>query len=218
MVCAPARDLISHVFPAGCDANARNMDACILTTLNKHVDEMNATIQARVVGEERTYKSADFFGPDAAEEEGVYPVEVLNTLTPSGMAPHQLTADTTRRCAGRLPAQTQQGAGHDGRHAGHHLGLEAVDCAGPVDHWATSWGIVRGAAHQLDVPRLQHGPHPVHAAPAASAPGVLHDHQQGARADLSHSNIICGIAYILKGGNPPPLKPHCANSTVLPLF
>ena len=67
------------------------MDACILTTLNKHVDEMNATIQARTDGEERTYKSADFFGPDAAEEEGVYPVEVLNTLTPSGMAPHQLT-------------------------------------------------------------------------------------------------------------------------------
>jgi hypothetical protein len=67
------------------------MDACILTTLNKHVDEMNATIQERSDGEERTYKSADFFGPDAAEEEGVYPVEVLNTLTPSGMAPHQLT-------------------------------------------------------------------------------------------------------------------------------
>jgi ATP-dependent DNA helicase PIF1 len=67
------------------------MDACILTTLNKHVDEMNATIQARAEGEERSYKSADFFGPDAAEESGVYPVEVLNTLTPSGMAPHQLT-------------------------------------------------------------------------------------------------------------------------------
>ena len=90
-VYATASDLIRHVFPAGCHASAGNMDACILTTLNKHVDEMNATIQARAEGEERTYKSADFFGPDAAEEAGVYPVEVLNTLTSSGMAPHQLT-------------------------------------------------------------------------------------------------------------------------------
>jgi ATP-dependent DNA helicase PIF1 len=91
IACASACGLINHAFPAGCHANATNMDGCILTTMNKHVDDMNATIQARAVGEERTYKSADYFGPDAEEEQGVYPVEILNTLTPSGMAPHQLT-------------------------------------------------------------------------------------------------------------------------------
>ena len=74
--------MVQHCFPDLTNIFGAT-DACILTTLNKHVDELNARVLARQSGEEHVYKSAQFFGPDAYEEEVVYPVEVLNTLLPS---------------------------------------------------------------------------------------------------------------------------------------
>ena len=65
-------------------------DVCILTTLNKHVDHMNDLISGILEGTATTYASADYFGPEAVEEEGMYPVEVLNILNPCGMPPHKL--------------------------------------------------------------------------------------------------------------------------------
>ena len=59
-------------------------EACILTTLNKHVDEVNAFVMHQQPGSERVYRSADFFGPADLGDELVYPVEVLNTLSPRG--------------------------------------------------------------------------------------------------------------------------------------
>jgi ATP-dependent DNA helicase PIF1 len=65
-------------------------DACILTSLNKHVDQLNDLISEVLEGSATTYLSADYFGPEAVEEEGMYPVEVLNILNPCGMPSHKL--------------------------------------------------------------------------------------------------------------------------------
>ena len=80
--------MVHHCFPDLSNPFG-SADACILTTLNKHVDELNARVLDRQGGEEHVYKSADFFGPDAWEEEEVYPVEVLNTLLPSTQPANQ---------------------------------------------------------------------------------------------------------------------------------
>ena len=82
--------LINHVFP-NLDADPGvAKEACILSTLNKYVDELNAMVLALLHGVATTYLSADGFGPEAAELEQQYPVELLNSLTPSGLPPHKL--------------------------------------------------------------------------------------------------------------------------------
>ena len=77
--------MVRHCFPDLSDPFGAT-DSCILTTLNKHVDELNAQVLLQQAGEEHVFKSADFFGPDAADEEQVYPIEVLNTLLPSNQS------------------------------------------------------------------------------------------------------------------------------------
>ena len=44
-------------------------DACILTTLNKHVDHMNGLISDVLQGTATTYVSADYFGLEAVEDD-----------------------------------------------------------------------------------------------------------------------------------------------------
>ena len=43
-----------------------------------------------IVGEAISYLSADIVKCDSEEEQNNYPTEFLNSLTPSGMTPHQL--------------------------------------------------------------------------------------------------------------------------------
>ena len=88
-------DLISHVFP---DLQKNYTDKewmcsrAILATTNKSVDEINETILHTLPGELHTYRSADTVPLD--QNPTMYPVEFLNTLTPSGIPPHQLTLKT----------------------------------------------------------------------------------------------------------------------------
>ena len=82
-------ELVQRTFPEFVNGLLAE-DACILTTLNKHVDHMNDLISDVLAGTATTYISADYFGLEAVEEEGLYPVEVLNILHPCGMPPHKL--------------------------------------------------------------------------------------------------------------------------------
>lgn len=83
--------LIQKVFPELGTSESAAEGACILTTLNKHVDDLNEICLGLDQGLPVEYLSADFFGPEAADVEEHYPVEVLNQLSPSGLPPHQLT-------------------------------------------------------------------------------------------------------------------------------
>ena len=81
---------IHRVFPELASTGRTELNACILTTLNKFVDDMNERVLALASGAEQAYLSADYFGPEAAELQERYPVEVLNTLVPSGIPAHRL--------------------------------------------------------------------------------------------------------------------------------
>jgi len=63
----------------------------ILSPLNESVDKINSEILNILEGESKTYLSVDSMDGDEEEERSNYPIEFLNTLTPSGMAPHELT-------------------------------------------------------------------------------------------------------------------------------
>lgn len=67
----------------------------ILTTTNENVDKINKLVMDELPAlpeNTRTYLSADSV-PDE-EQQGLYPIEFLNSLTPSGMPPHRLYLKT----------------------------------------------------------------------------------------------------------------------------
>jgi hypothetical protein len=65
-------------------------EKAILTPKNEHVHEINEEILKRSEGEEVTYFSIDSVEDDGEGSAEDYPVEFINTLTPSGMPLHQL--------------------------------------------------------------------------------------------------------------------------------
>ena len=62
----------------------------ILTPRNTESLKINEEILLRLPGDIRTYYSADDVQTDDEDERALYPVEFLNSLTPSGMPPHCL--------------------------------------------------------------------------------------------------------------------------------
>lgn len=67
----------------------------ILTTTNENVDKINKLVMDELPAlpeNTRTYLSANSV-PDE-EQQGLYPIEFLNSLTPSGMPPHRLYLKT----------------------------------------------------------------------------------------------------------------------------
>ncbi|KAJ8914507.1 hypothetical protein NQ315_002780 [Exocentrus adspersus] len=73
--------------------SADSYTRAILTLTNEASDMINGRIMDRATGQSRTYFSADSVDTtdDPAAEVANFQVEMLNTLTPSGMAPHRLT-------------------------------------------------------------------------------------------------------------------------------
>ena len=61
----------------------------VLCPTNKEAEEINNYMMERFPGTAKTYKSADKVLDEDLKRQ--YPQEFLNTLTPSGMAPHNLT-------------------------------------------------------------------------------------------------------------------------------
>jgi ATP-dependent DNA helicase PIF1 len=64
------------------------VDNCIMTSLNKTVDQLNTIAMQKFPGNERTYYSADRAIDD--DSMATYPTEFLNSLQPQGMPPHKL--------------------------------------------------------------------------------------------------------------------------------
>ena len=64
---------------------------CIFAPKNEHVDFLNNKILTKIIpGEETTFKSIDSVFCDDPDEAQNFPTEYLNSLTPSGMPPHNL--------------------------------------------------------------------------------------------------------------------------------
>ena len=86
------QDLIDKVFPNMSTNHLNSKFLCgrgILTTKNDTVDDINSMIMETFPGEQFTYSSADCVDEDS--EAALYPTEFLNTLTPSGLPPHELS-------------------------------------------------------------------------------------------------------------------------------
>ncbi|CAG8853205.1 26356_t:CDS:1, partial [Gigaspora margarita] len=63
----------------------------ILTTRNTNVEDINQLILQKIPDfKEFEYLSANFVENKDQEDQSLYPVEFLNTLTPSGILPYRL--------------------------------------------------------------------------------------------------------------------------------
>ena len=81
-------DLIDEIYSTASSNNLHNR--VILSPKNEHCLEINEKLLETITGETRTFLSTDTVKCDNEEERQNYPVEFLNSLTPSGMPPHRL--------------------------------------------------------------------------------------------------------------------------------
>jgi len=86
----PIDNLIKKVFPKlkeNCTSADYMRERVILSTTNEHVDEMNAIMIERFLGDEKVYYSFDSVDDDIRNN---YPLDFLNSITPNGLPPHEL--------------------------------------------------------------------------------------------------------------------------------
>ena len=83
--------LIDHVFPEGPNTDPEYMASrCCLTPKNDNSHVINDLVVKALPGDTTTYLSIDSIITDDEDEAAAYPIEFLNTLTPSGMPLHKL--------------------------------------------------------------------------------------------------------------------------------
>ena len=88
--CNVSNNIINDMFPIAADGREL-ADTVILSPTNETALMLNKQVlRTKVVGEEKVYHSADKAICEVDEEAANYPIEFLNSLTPSGMPPHQL--------------------------------------------------------------------------------------------------------------------------------
>ncbi|RCV06216.1 hypothetical protein SETIT_1G145600v2 [Setaria italica] len=83
--------LIDPVFPDlpdNCRSASYMCECAILSTWNEHVDVVNALIIDRFPGTKHVYYSFDSVEDDTRNN---YPLDFLNSVTPNGLPPHELT-------------------------------------------------------------------------------------------------------------------------------
>ena len=88
--CIVEGDLIEELYST--DMNDEDIKKiCIFASKNEHVDFLNNEILEKIIlGEEIVHKSFDSIICDDPDETDNFPTEYLNSLTPSGMPPHEL--------------------------------------------------------------------------------------------------------------------------------
>ncbi len=85
--CIEINSLVTELFKTEDDIN----EVCILSPKNDNVAQLNQYILETVIhGDEKKYISIDYIVTDDQEERDNFPLEFLNSLTPSGMASHIL--------------------------------------------------------------------------------------------------------------------------------
>ena len=86
--------LIQEVLPS-LEKNTRSSaymsTRAILSTTNEHVDQLNASMIDKFLGEEKVYRSFDSINDDSRNN---YPIDFLNSITPNGLPPHELKIKT----------------------------------------------------------------------------------------------------------------------------
>lgn len=90
--CVAKKDLVELIFgndldPSSCESFK---NVAILTPRNEDSLEMNDKIVDKIRGEAKIYSSIDNIECDDPEEQNNYPMEFINSQTPSGMPPHIL--------------------------------------------------------------------------------------------------------------------------------
>ena len=93
--CVCEGDLVDEVFSAADSDQLHNR--VILSPKNEHCLQVNERVLGTLPGEARVYLSADAVKCDDEDARQNYPVEFLNSLTPSGMPPHR--AQPQGRCS-----------------------------------------------------------------------------------------------------------------------
>ncbi|XP_051780755.1 ATP-dependent DNA helicase PIF1-like [Erpetoichthys calabaricus] len=91
--CVVTGDLIDEVFgkTIKLDQPERFKDTAILCPKNKDTLMLNDEVLRRLEGEAKTYFSVDEIKVTQSGDDVNYPIEFLNSLTPSGLPPHKLT-------------------------------------------------------------------------------------------------------------------------------
>ena len=85
------QDLLQHVYPNGPAETAHHLGKrCCLTPRNDECHTINELMLSKIDSPTITYLSQDSVVADDATEAASYPVEFLNSLTPSGMPLHKL--------------------------------------------------------------------------------------------------------------------------------
>ena len=82
--------MVNSVFGVQLDTSSL-ADRVILYPTNDESLRLNEIILHRIPGESKTYFSSDDILTDDDNERAQYPIEFLNSLTPSGMPPHRLS-------------------------------------------------------------------------------------------------------------------------------
>ncbi|XP_057291716.1 ATP-dependent DNA helicase pif1-like isoform X1 [Hydractinia symbiolongicarpus] len=87
-VLQPNENIVTSIFSELDDVEFSR--CVILTPTNEEALEINEQILNQIPGDTHTYYSIDSVVSDDQEEIDLYPMEFINSLTPSGMPPHQL--------------------------------------------------------------------------------------------------------------------------------
>ena len=86
-------DLVDAIFGKSIkvqDIITKYANRAILCPKNEDVHKLNAQILSRLEGQERTYASVDSIVSDNEEDIVNYPQELLHSMNPSGLPPHEL--------------------------------------------------------------------------------------------------------------------------------
>ncbi|GBC01666.1 hypothetical protein RclHR1_04290002 [Rhizophagus clarus] len=88
--CIKSSSLWKYVNIMHLTINMRNQNRAILTTKNEVVNDINEKIIKNFPGQAQEFLSADLVEDEDSVHQNLYPIEFLNTLTPSRTPPHKL--------------------------------------------------------------------------------------------------------------------------------